>query len=100
MHIHTLTWGLEIECDQLGATEPHGQGVVVGRVQPLSSGVNSGKLPAIVLQEAFPSATCCKLLCLCLWEGGHVPVTRPLRPDLWKQQQIILKNDTQIHTNC
>ncbi len=88
MHTRTLTWGLEVECDQLGATKPHGQRVIVGGVQPLSSGVNSGKLAAVVLQEALPSATCRKLLRLCLWEGGHVPVTCPLRPDFWKQQQI------------
>lgn len=83
-----LTWGLEIERNQLGATEPHGQRVVVGWVQPLSSGIHSGKLTPVVLQEAFPSAACRKLLCLCLWEGGHVPVACPLCPDLWKQQQI------------
>lgn len=30
VHKRTLTWGLEIECDQLGAAEPHGKWVVVG----------------------------------------------------------------------
>lgn len=88
VHKCTLTWGLEIECDQLGAAEPHGKRVVVRWVQPLSSGINSGKLKAVVLQEAFPPAASRKLLCLCFWEGRHVPVTRPLRPYLWKQQQI------------
>ena len=30
VHKCTLTWGLEIECDQLGAAEPHRKWVVVG----------------------------------------------------------------------
>lgn len=78
-----MTWGLEVERHQLGATGPHGQRVVVGRVQPLSSGVNPGQLPPVVLQEALPSATGSQLLGLGLREGGHVAVTSPLRPDLW-----------------
>lgn len=45
----TLTRSLEIECNELGATDPHGQGVVVGGVKPLSSWIHSGKLTAIVL---------------------------------------------------
>lgn len=76
------TWGLEVERHQLGATDPHGQRVVVGRVQPLSSGVNPGQLPPVVLQEALPSTAGSKLLRLGLREGGHVAVTSSLRPDL------------------
>lgn len=100
LHLCTLTWGLEIQSDQLGSADPHGQRVVVGRVQPLSSRINPGKLTAVVLQEAFPSAACRKLLCLCLWEGGHVPVPRPLCPNLWKQQQVTQIRRKKSHRNC
>ncbi|TNN59899.1 hypothetical protein EYF80_029865 [Liparis tanakae] len=63
----TPTWGLEIECDQLGATEPHGQRVVVGRVQPLSSGrtVPSGKrLPEIYFAVTRVTPTRASAFCV------------------------------------
>lgn len=83
MCVTTVTWGLEVESHQLGAAHPHGQRVVVGRVQPLSTGVNPGQLPPVVLQEALPSAAGGQLLRLGLREGGHVSGTGSLRPDLW-----------------
>lgn len=89
----TPTWGLKVECDQLGAAEPHRKRVIVGRVQPLSSGINSGKLPLVVLQETLPFAAGRKLLRLGLGEGRHVLVTGSLRPNLWTQQHSPSKTE-------
>lgn len=47
----TDTCGLEVERYQLGPTEPHGQGVIVGGVQSLASGVDPGQLQTVVLQK-------------------------------------------------
>lgn len=60
---------LEVECYQLGPTEPHGQRVVVGGVQSLASGVDPGQLQPIVLQEPLPLDLVDVFLCLGLGEG-------------------------------
>lgn len=89
MCLTAVTWSLEVERHQLGATDPHGQRVIVGRVQPLSSRVNPGQLPPVVLQEALPSAAGSKLFRLGLREGGHVAVASSLRPDLWRSSRRV-----------
>ena len=64
-----LTWSLEIERHHLGATQPEAEGVVVGRVHPLSLGVNAGQALLIVFQEivGFLSDDA---VSLCLHEGA------------------------------
>lgn len=79
------TGGLEVERHQLAAAQPHGQGVIVGGVKALPLGVDARQLPPVVLQEALAAASRGKLLSLGLREGGHVPVTGPVRPDLCRQ---------------
>ena len=86
----TLTRGLEVECDQLGSAEPHGQRVVVGGVEPLSTRVDPGQLQAVVLQEPLALDLVDVLLCLGLGEGGHVPETGPLRADLCNSDLLAL----------
>lgn len=80
-----LTWGLEVECYQLAATDPHGQGVVVGGVETLALGVDAGELQAVVLQELLAFDLVDVLFRLGLREGGHISVTGPLCADLWEE---------------
>ena len=77
------TGGLEVEGDQLGPAEPHGQGVVVGGVEALPARVDPGQLEAVVLQELLPLEAVHVLLRLGLWDGRHVPVTGTVCPDHW-----------------
>lgn len=77
---------LEVERHQLGATEPHGQRVVVGRVQPLAAGVDPGQLQAVVLQELLALDLVDVLLGLGLGEGRHVAETGPFGADLCREK--------------
>lgn len=76
------TCSLEVEGHQLGAAQPHGQGVVVGGVQALAAGVDPGQLQTVVLQELLALHLVHVLLRLGLRERRHVPETGPLSADL------------------
>lgn len=63
------TSSLEVERYQLRPAEPHGDGVIVGRLEPRASGVDPGQLQAVVLQELLPLGFIDVLLCLGLGKG-------------------------------
>lgn len=81
------TWCLEVKRYQLGAAEPHRQRVVVGGVEPLTSGVDPGQLKSIVLQKLLPLDLIDVLLRLGFGERRHVPKTGPLGADLYSRTE-------------
>jgi hypothetical protein len=64
-----LTWGLEVEGHKLTATDPHGQRIIIGGIQPLALGVDAGELQPIVLQELLAFGLVHILLSLGFREG-------------------------------
>lgn len=70
-----LTWGLKVECYKLAATDPHGQRIIVGGVQPLALRVDARELQPVVLEELLAFGLVHILLSLSFRKGGHVPVT-------------------------